>query len=58
MVGVYDIFSDAAKAAAETFGIKLFFYGRSWASVDAVSVYHIGHPLQRRRLFLNKAFTA
>ena len=39
LVGVYDIFSDAAKAAAETFGIKAFSSMEEVAaSVDAVSV--------------------
>jgi len=39
LVGVYDIFSDAAKAAAETFGIKAFSSMEEVAAnVDAVSV--------------------
>lgn len=39
LVGVYDIFPDAAKAAAETFGIKAFSSMEEVAaSVDAVSV--------------------
>ena len=30
LVGVYDVFAEAAKTAAETFGIKAFFFdGRS-----------------------------
>ena len=39
LVGVYDIFPDAAKAAAETFGIKAFSSMEEVAAnVDAVSV--------------------
>ena len=39
LVGVYDIFSDAAKSAAETFGIKAFSSMEEVAAnVDAVSV--------------------
>lgn len=39
LIGVYDIFPDAAKAAAETFGIKAFSSMEEVAaSVDAVSV--------------------
>lgn len=39
LVGVYDIFSDASKSAAETFGIKAFSSMEEVAaSVDAVSV--------------------
>lgn len=39
LVGVYDIFADAAKAAAETFGIKAFSsLDEVAAEVDAVSV--------------------
>ena len=39
LVGVYDIFPEAAKAAAETFGIKAFSSMEEVAAeVDAVSV--------------------
>ncbi len=56
LVGVYDIFSDAAKAAAETFGIKAFSSMEEVAAnVDAVSVgYHFRHSLQCRPVFLEQ----
>lgn len=56
LVGVYDVFSDTAKAAAETFGIKAFSsLEEAAACVDAVSVVttSVAHA-EVGEFFLNK----
>lgn len=54
LVGVYDIFPEACKAAAETFGIKAFSSLEEVAeNVDARQCcYHLGHSRRSWRIFL------
>ena len=56
LVGVYDVFSDSAKAAADMFGIKAFSsMEEAAANVDAVSVVttSVAHA-EVGEFFLNK----